>query len=115
KIFDRSRQPVIPTEIGEQIIRQARVVLTEAARLNELISDHKNELAGELKIGVIPTIAPYLLPKVTPAFTERYPRVQLMIWEYTTEQIVQQIKSGLLDCGILSTPVEDKSLNEIPL
>src|SRR5690606_31765713 len=76
---------------------------------------HKNELAGELNVGVIPTIAPYLLPKVITAFTEKYPKVQLMIWEHTTDQIVQQIKSGQLDCGILSTPVGDKALNEIPL
>ena len=115
KIFDRSRQPVVPTEIGTHIIRQARTVLAEAAKLGEIISDHKNELAGELRVGVIPTIAPYLLPKVIAAFTEKYPKVQLMIWEYTTEQIVHQIKSGVLDCGILSTPVEDKALNEIPL
>ena len=115
KIFDRSRQPVVPTEVGSLIIRQARTVLAEAAKLSEIISDHKNELAGELNVGVIPTIAPYLLPKVIAAFTEKHPKVQLMIWEYTTEQIVQQIKSGVLDCGILSTPVEDKALNEIPL
>jgi len=115
KIFDRSRQPVVPTEIGEHIIRQARIVLAEAAKLNEIISDHKNELAGELKVGVIPTIAPYLLPKVISAFTHKYPKVQLLIWEYTTEHIIQKIKLGILDCGILSTPVDDRSLNEIPL
>src|SRR5690606_21213762 len=101
KIFDRSRQPVVPTEIGEHIIRQARIVLAEAAKLNEIISDHKNELAGELKVGVIPTIAPYLLPKVISAFTHKYPKVQLLIWEYTTEHIIQKIKLGILDCGIL--------------
>lgn len=115
KLFDRSRQPVVPTEIGSLVIQQARTILTEAAKLGEIITSHKNELAGELNVGVIPTIAPYLLPKVITAFTEKYPKVQLMIWEYTTDQIVQQIKSGQLDCGILSTPVGDKALNEIPL
>jgi LysR family hydrogen peroxide-inducible transcriptional activator len=115
KIFDRSKQPVVPTEIGIRIIEQARIVLSERAKLSEVIADHKNELAGELKIGVIPTIAPYLLPKLIVRFTEKYPKIQLQIWEYTTDQIIQNLKMDLLDCGILSTPVEDKSLKEIPL
>lgn len=115
KIFDRGKQPVIPTAIGVEIIRQARVILTESAKLNEIISAQKNELAGEFKIGVIPTIAPYLLPKVIVEFTKKYPKVQLMIWEYTTDQIISNLKLGLLDCGILSTPVDDRSIHEIPL
>jgi len=115
KLFDRSKQPVIPTEIGQQVIEQARLVLAESSKLHEIIAVHKNELAGELKIGVIPTIAPYLLPKVIMSFTEKYPKVKLSIWEYTTEQIIHNLKIGLLDCGVLSTPLEDKSLQEIPL
>lgn len=115
KLFDRSKQPVIPTDIGQQVIEQARVVLAESSKLQEVIAQHKNELAGELKIGVIPTIAPYLLPKVIMSFTTRFPKVQLQIWEYTTEQIISNLKVGLLDCGLLSTPLEDKSLQEIPL
>ena len=115
KLFDRSKQPVIPTEIGAQVIEQARTVLAESGKLQEIVAQHKKELAGELKIGVIPTIAPYLLPKIIINFTTKYPKVQLLIWEYTTEQIIHNLKIGLLDCGILSTPLEDKSLNEIPL
>jgi len=115
KLFDRSKQPVIPTEIGLQVIEQARVILSESSKLQEIISTHKNELAGELKIGVIPTVAPYLLPRVIMNFTAKYPRVKLLIWEYTTEQIIHNLKIGLLDCGILSTPLEDKSLQETPL
>ncbi len=115
KLFDRSRQPVVPTEIGQSVIDQARVILAESDKLQEIISIHKKELAGELKVGVIPTIAPYLLPKIIMSFTAKYQKVQLHIWEYTTEQIVQKLKTGLLDCGILSTPLEDKSLSELPL
>lgn len=115
KIFDRSKQPVVPTEIGTIVIEQARVVLAESAKLAELIAAHRQELVGELKVGVIPTIAPYLLPKILPGFMDKYPKVQLLIWEYTTEQIVQNLKNGLLDCGILSTPLEDNRLNEAPL
>lgn len=114
-LFDRSKQPVVPTEIGIPVIDQARVVLAEADNLNEIINSYKKELSGVIKIGVIPTVAPYLLPKIIMKFAQKYPKVQLLIWEYTTEQIVQKLKVGLLDCGILSTPLDDKSLNELPL
>ena len=115
KIFDRSKHPVVPTEIGAIIIDQARQILAETAKLNELVSEHKQELVGELRLGVIPTIAPYLLPKILSSFMEKYPKVQLLIWEYTTEQIIQNLKTGLLDCGLLSTPLEDNKLFEVPL
>jgi LysR family transcriptional regulator, hydrogen peroxide-inducible genes activator len=115
KLFDRSRQPVIPTDIGREVIEQARRVLAESAKMHEIVSEHKNELAGELRIGVIPTVAPYLLPRVITSYTGAYPKVRLLIWEYTTEQIISNLKSGLLDCGILSTPLDDRSLHEMPL
>ena len=115
KIFDRSRQPVVPTEIGQQVLVQARKILDESKQLTEIIKVFNNELSGELKVGVIPTVAPYLLPQIIPSFTKKYPGVQLMIWEYTTEQIVKNLKTGLLDCGILATPLEESSLNEISL
>lgn len=115
KLFDRSRQPVVPTEIGMEILEQARLIVKESYRIKEIISNKKGGAEGELKIGIIPTMAPYLMPKVISAFMEKYPGVQLIIWEYTTEQIVYELKNGLLDCGILSTPLEDKSLHENPL
>src|SRR3982751_1662583 len=64
KIFDRSKQPVVPTEIGEEIIAQARVLLAESEKIKEIISDRQKELSGELKVGIIPTVAPYILPKI---------------------------------------------------
>ncbi|MXV49996.1 LysR family transcriptional regulator [Pedobacter sp. HMF7647] len=115
KLFDRSRQPVTPTEIGIQIIEQAKNILAESAKLKELISIQKGEIKGELKVGIIPTIAPYLLPKLIPVFTNKYPELKLQVWELTTEQIVQQLKTGLLNCGVLSTPLEESSLSETPL
>lgn len=114
-LFDRSKQPVVPTEIGVEIIEQARVILTESYKVKEIIGNRKGELEGELRIGIIPTMAPYLMPKVISAFMEKYPKVQLIIWEYMTDQIVSELKKGLLDCGILSTPIEDESLHEHPL
>jgi len=114
-LFDRSKQPVVPTTIGTEIIEQARVILNETGKLNEIISERKGDISGDLKLGIIPTIAPYLLPQVIVNLMDKYPNVHLIIWEYTTGQIIQQLKSGLLDCGILSTPVDDGSLNETPI
>lgn len=115
RIFDRSRQPIVPTEVGVEIIKQARVVLTESRKIDELVQLKKGELEGEFRIGVIPTIAPYLLPRVLGNFMKRFPKLQLQIWEYTTEIIIRELKAGLLDCGILSTPVYDPALVERPM
>lgn len=115
KIFDRSRQPIVPTEIGMKIIEQARVVLMESKKIQEILLEKKGELEGELRIGVIPTVAPYLLPDVITAFLNKYSKVKLQIWEYTTERIVQELKQGILDCGILSTPLGDNNIMETPL
>ena len=115
KIFDRSRQPVIPTEVGTKIIQQARVVLMESKKINEILQEKKGELEGELRIGVIPTVAPYLLPDVITTFLKKYPKLQLQVWEYTTERIIQELKNGSLDCGILSTPLTDSTISETPI
>ncbi|MFD2598616.1 LysR substrate-binding domain-containing protein [Sphingobacterium corticis] len=115
KIFDRSRQPVVPTEAGGRIIRQARVVLAESRKIRDILQEVSGELSGEFKIGVIPTVAPYLLPPVIASFANQYPNLKIQIWEYTTEKIVQELKSGTLDCGILSTPLQDSAIAELPL
>ncbi len=115
RIFDRSRQPVVPTEMGVEIIKQARKVLTESQKIGELIQQRSGELCGELRVGVIPTLAPYLLPRVLASLMVGFPKLKLKIWEYTTEEIVQELKVGLLDCGILSTPVHDPSVVSHPL
>lgn len=115
KLFDRSKQPVVPTEIGIEIIEQARILLQESYRIKEIINERKGELGGELRIGVIPTIAPYLLPQVIGGFMEKYPNVKLTISELTTETIIQKLKVNLLDCGILATPLDDNNIEERPV
>lgn len=115
KIFDRSRQPVVPTEVGLKIIEQARTVLIESQKISEILQEKKGELEGELRVGVIPTVAPYLLPDVITIFLKKYSKVKLQIWEYTTERIVQELKQGSLDCGILSTPLSDSNIMETPI
>jgi LysR family hydrogen peroxide-inducible transcriptional activator len=115
KIFDRSKQPIIPTEIGAQIIDQARIVLQENKKIKEIISSQQQDVIGELKIGIIPTIAPYLLPQVIASMLKKYPDLKLLIWEYTTEDIIHHLKTGIIDCGILATPLVDSNISETPL
>ncbi|MCX2481906.1 hydrogen peroxide-inducible genes activator [Pedobacter sp. MR2016-24] len=115
KIFDRSKQPVVPTEIGSQIVEQARLVLQESQKIKEIISSQQQDVVGELKVGIIPTVAPYLLPRVISSMMEKYPDLKLLIWEYTTEDIIHHLKTGVLDCGILATPLADPAITEIPM
>ncbi|NQX41825.1 LysR family transcriptional regulator, hydrogen peroxide-inducible genes activator [Pedobacter steynii] len=115
KIFDRSKQPVIPTEIGAQVIEQARMVLQESQKIKEIISSQQQDVVGELKVGIIPTVAPYLLPRVISGMMEKFPDLKLLIWEYTTEDIIHHLKTGVLDCGILATPLADNNITELPL
>jgi LysR family hydrogen peroxide-inducible transcriptional activator len=115
KLFDRTKQPVTPTEIGIEIIDQARIMLAESEKIKEIITDRQKELSGELKVGIIPTVSPYILPKIISSFIHKYPQVKLIVWEQTTEEIVQQLKLGTLDCGILSTPLRESALTEIPV
>lgn len=115
KLFDRSQLPITPTQIGMLVLEQARTVLKENARIPEIISEFKKEVRGVLRVGVIPTLAPYLLPPLIDRFTTQYAGVKLEVWEYPTEEITMQLKKGQLDCGILATPLDDKLLNEIQL
>ncbi|MFN6380102.1 MAG: LysR substrate-binding domain-containing protein [Flavobacteriales bacterium] len=115
QIFDRSRQPVVPTEAGEMVIAQARAILSETARMKDLVHELKGEITGEIKIGVIPTIAPYLLPLFLPAFLKEFPGVRVKISENTTEQIVEKLKHNALDAGILATPLGESAIIENPL
>lgn len=115
KIFDRSKQPIIPTDVGLPILEQARVILRELAKLHEITRQQRETVSGELSIGIIPTLAPYLLPLFLKPFLEKYPPVRLKIYEHTTETIVEKLKKGQLDTGLLVTPLPQAFLNEIPL
>lgn len=112
KIFDRSKQPVVATPVGTDIITHARKILTEKNNLFDFLHLHKGVLAGELKVGVIPTLAPYLLPLFIPSFTKKYPKVKLVINELTTESILTKLKEGKIDTGILVTPLNEPGIKE---
>ncbi|MBS1508369.1 MAG: LysR family transcriptional regulator [Bacteroidetes bacterium] len=112
KIFDRTKQPVIPTEIGAALIAQARVILREAAMIQQIIHDQKDTLSGELRIGIIPTLAPYLLPPLFKQMREKYPQLNLVIKETITEEVLSELKANRLDCGLVVTPLQDPSIKE---
>ncbi|MBS1510561.1 MAG: LysR family transcriptional regulator [Bacteroidetes bacterium] len=112
KIFDRTKQPVIPTEIGVGLIAQARNTLREAGMIKQLINDQKDTLSGELRIGIIPTLAPYVLPPLYKIMRLKYPKLNLIIKEYITEDVIHELKNSRLDCGIVVTPLNDASIKE---
>lgn len=111
-LFDRSKQPVVPTEIGRIIIEQARVVLKESGQLKLLSKEIKSSTSGELRIGVIPTVAPYLLPLFLTQFLKKYPAVKLKIIEQTTEHLLKLLSTDKLDVAIMATPLSEKSFAE---
>lgn len=112
KIFDRTKQPVIPTEIGAHIIAQARIAVREASMIRQLIAEQKDTMTGELRIGIIPTLAPYLLPQLFKNIREKYPQVNLVVKETITEEVILELKSNRLDCGLVVTPLNDSSIKE---
>ncbi|GGH75599.1 LysR family hydrogen peroxide-inducible transcriptional activator [Filimonas zeae] len=112
KLFDRSKQPVLPTEAGVEIIEQARRILSERNALTEMIDSRKGIVNGELKVGIIPTLAPYLLPLFITAFTKKYPQVRLVVNELTTSNIITKLREGKIDCGILVTPLQEQGIKE---
>lgn len=115
KIFDRSKQPVVPTEAGIEIIEQARVIIAERNNLLENIQHKKRTVTGELRIGIIPTLAPYLLPLFVQPFTKKYPEVRLVVHEMMTELIVTRLREGKIDAGILVTPLQEPGIKEMVL
>ncbi|MCG2616508.1 LysR substrate-binding domain-containing protein [Terrimonas sp. NA20] len=115
KIFDRSKQPVVPTETGAEIIEQARVIMSERNLLLEKLQNKKGVLTGELRIGIIPTLAPYLLPLFVQPFTKKFPSVKLVVHEMMTELIVARLREGKIDAGILVTPLQEAGIKEFIL
>lgn len=114
-LFDRSKTPIVPTNIGVAFIEQARIIIRETQKLDELVNDFKEILGGTLKIGIIPTIAPYLLPYFLGPFSKMYPEIKLNIKELKTEEIVDLLQKDLLDAGILATPLHEPKIFESPL
>ncbi|OOG70462.1 hydrogen peroxide-inducible genes activator [Algoriphagus sp. A40] len=114
-LFDRSKMPVIPTEIGVQIIAQAKKVVSESKGIFELVAQLKGDISGTIKLAIIPTLAPYLLHLFIRKFLEKYPNVKLEVQEMVTEEIVKRLKNDELDLGIVVTPLEENGIVEKPM
>lgn len=114
-VFDRSRQPVQPTDVGARIIEQARFILKECAILADLARHSPGDPAGHLKLGVIPTIAPYLVPLFLDAFLRAHPNVTLELEEAPTVRLTEALERDMLDAAILSTPLPLGRMQQRPL
>jgi LysR family hydrogen peroxide-inducible transcriptional activator len=112
QIFDRTKTPVEPTPMGKRVLAYARNVMRESQALEELSRSLRGEIAGEYILAVIPTLAPYILPLFVSAFTQKYPEVELKIYEYQTDEIIRSLKDGKIDGAILAVPLEVKELTE---
>ncbi|GAB4400683.1 MAG: LysR substrate-binding domain-containing protein [Microscillaceae bacterium] len=114
-LFDRKKQPLEPTPVGKELIRRARQVLREVQEMRDFVKNEKEILAGEIKIGIIPTLAPYLIPLFLSGFLKKHPPIRPVIEELQTEDLVHRLVDGRLDIGLLVTPLEEKGLEEIPV
>jgi LysR family hydrogen peroxide-inducible transcriptional activator len=102
-LLDRSKKPVIPTEAGAVVIAQAQEALRAYNYIRESVAELKGETAGKIRLGVIPTIAPYLLHKFIPDFVKRYPRVELEIREMVTGDIIEALKHDRIDAALVAS------------
>ena len=115
KLFERSANEVSVTALGEEIVRQAQSVLEQAANIKDIAKRGKDPLAGALKLGVIYTIAPYLLPDLVRQVITRTPQMPLMLQENFTVKLLEMLRTGEIDCAILAEPFPDAGLALAPL
>ena len=115
RIFDRSTHPLVPTEVGQQIINQAQVVMYHVNQLKENVQTQKGTLKGNLNLAMIPTVAPYLLPQFISVFKQDYADITLKVTEMRTEDVIQKLQTAEIDMAILSTPLNDPKILEVPL
>jgi LysR family hydrogen peroxide-inducible transcriptional activator len=115
QIFDRTKKPIQLTEIGQKIVNQAKNIVIEADRIQDIVEQQKGFIGGEFRLGIIPTIMPTLLPMFLNNFIKKYPKVKLIIEELNTDEIIIKLKNGNLDAAIAATPLEDDKIKEIVL
>ncbi|MCB0361586.1 MAG: hydrogen peroxide-inducible genes activator [Bdellovibrionales bacterium] len=115
-LFDRSKKPILLTEAGKRLIDQIQTILFEARRMNEMIqAGNKLKNQGLLLLGIIPTIAPYLLPRLLPVIDRNFPHLRLKIVEMQTQPIVEALEKDEIDVGLLATPLNLAQIYEYPL
>lgn len=114
-IFNRKKKPIQLTPIGEKILDQAKLIVDESNRINDIVDQQKGYIGGEFKLGIIPTIMPTLLPFFLKTFLKKYSKVKLHIEELTTDDMMRKLTDGHLDAGIAATPLENEAIVEKPL
>ncbi len=114
-IFDRSKKPIQLTDIGHKIVNQAKNIVNEADRMQDIVEQQKGFIGGEFRLGIIPTIMPTLLPMFLNNFIKKYPKVKLIIEELNTDEIIAKLKNGRLDAAIAATPLMEEKIKEIVL
>jgi LysR family hydrogen peroxide-inducible transcriptional activator len=114
-IFDRSKQPVTPTEVGKKLIEQARIVITQSKLIKQISQHEKGLFEGDFRIGIIPTISPYLLHRFLNRFQKAMPNINLIVEELQTDQIISLLKKDVLDAAILATPLDENGIIEKPV
>ena len=111
-IFDRSKKPIELTAVGKKIVNQAKNIVNESERMQDVVDQEKGFIGGDFKLGIIPTVMPTLLPMFLKTFTSRYPKVHLKIEELSTEEIIHKLQEGHLDAAIAATPLQMESIKE---
>lgn len=111
-IFDRSRKPILVTEVGKEIVAQAKIILREHRKLQAIADTKAIEPKGSFDLAVIPTLASYVIPLFIGEFGEKYPGVDLVVHEHKTDDIIRLLQKDALDAGLLVTPLKDDSLIE---
>lgn len=112
EIFDRSTQPIKLTQIGEKVVEQAKVILSEAHKMSHMVLEEKGQIEGNFHIGVIPTVLPTLVPMFYRTFEKAFPKSRLIINELQTDEITQKLQEGSLDFGIVVTPLHENPIVE---
>ena len=115
KLFDRNKHPIAITEIGEKIVAQAKVVLSESEKINAIIQGYQNTVEGDFRFAVIPTIAPYVIPSLLDSYVANYPDVKLHIQEMETHAIIEALYNNEIDAALVSTPLHESGTKEYPL
>lgn len=115
QLVERNTRSVFLTPIGEEIVKTARTILADAASIENMAATFSDPMCGTLNIGLIPTIAPYLLPMIVQPINEAYPQLEIILHEVQTDVMLEKLNEGILDAGILAVPIEMKGLDEIIL
>lgn len=115
KIFDRNTQPVSPTMIGRMIIEQANVVVKQSYKIRDIVAEEQNTIQGVFRLAVLPTIAPYLLPRFFQKFMAKYPLLDIRVMEMKTQQSMMALKNGDVDAAIIANEADKDFFNSYTL